>query len=239
MSKEPTTGYQKYIKDAKGRTQVNVLNTLFPKLPNKKYSIIYADPPWDYHGKMQFDKSSTDKKHFDPRRKIFISSASFKYPTVKLKDLENLNVPSITASDALLFLWTTGPQLENAMKLGESWGFDYKTVAFVWDKMQHNPGHYTMSQTEQVLLFKHGRIPKPRGARNIRQLVRIKRRKHSEKPNEVANRIYKMFPNQSKIELFSRGKRDGWDSWGLDVMHENTHEDECELKKQKQLNLFD
>lgn len=120
-------------------------------------------------------------------------------------------------------MWTTGPQLANAIELGKAWGFEYKTVGFVWDKMIHNPGQYTLSQTEQVLIFKRGRIPKPRGARNMRQLVEAKRGKHSEKPEEVALRIEKMFPNQEKIELFSRKNRSGWATWGLDMMEEESY----------------
>lgn len=234
------TGYQVYSKDAANKRKINILDELFPKLPSKKYDVIYADPPWDYGGKMQFDKSSTDKEHFDPNRKIFISSASFKYPTVKLKDLKKLDVASIASDDSLLFMWTTGPQLANAIELGKAWGFDYKTVAFVWNKLNHNPGQYTLSQTEQVLLFKRGRIPKPRGARNMKQLVEEKRKKHSEKPEEVANRIYNMFPTQKKIELFSRRKRSGWDFWGLDVMDEETYlsHDKLAKKKFEQEKLF-
>lgn len=51
------TAYQYYNKDAKRRTQINVLDELFPELPDKKYDVIYCDPPWDYGGKMQFVKS--------------------------------------------------------------------------------------------------------------------------------------------------------------------------------------
>lgn len=233
MTKD-VTAYQYYNKDAKRRTQVNVLDELFPELPDEKYDVIYCDPPWDYGGKMQFDHSSTDRVHFNPNgRKVFISSASFKYPTVKLKDLMKLDVSKITADDCLLFMWTTGPQLANAIKLGEAWGFEYKTVGFVWDKMVHNPGQYTLSQTEQVLIFKHGRIPRPRGARNMRQLVTIHRGKHSEKPEEVASRITNMFPTQKKIELFSRREREGWDTWGLDVMDEETYTTQAQLDSKK------
>lgn len=71
-----------------------------------------------------------------------------------LLDLKLLDVSSIAADDCLLFMWTTGPQLANSIKLGESWGFEYKIVAFVWDKMVYNPGRYTLSQTEFVLAFK-------------------------------------------------------------------------------------
>ncbi|HIB83315.1 MAG TPA: hypothetical protein EYO59_01575 [Chromatiaceae bacterium] len=71
-----------------------------------------------------------------------------------------------------------------------------------------------MSQCELCLIFKKGKIPQPRGSRNIEQLVRELRGTHSTKPDEVAERIDKMFPNQSKVELFSRRTRPGWASWG-------------------------
>ena len=151
------------------------------------------------------------------KKKIFLSSAAFKYPTLKIKELKQLDVNSIAADDCILFLWTTGPQLANAVELGEAWGFEYKTVAFVWDKMVHNPGRYTLSQTEFVLAFKRGKFPTPRGARNIRQLVTVSRGKHSEKPVEVIDGITKMFPSQDKIELFARRNYEGWDNWGLEI----------------------
>lgn len=148
-------------------------------------------------------------------KKFFISASSFKYLTLKMKQLKELDVNSITADDCILFLWTTGPQLANAVELGEAWGFEYKTVAFVWDKMIHNPGRYTLSQTKFVLAFKKGKFPTPRGARNVRQLITVPRGKHSEKPVEVIDGITKMFPQQDKIELFARKNYIGWDNWGL------------------------
>ena len=217
MSKENITGYSIYNKEAKKRTKINPLEDIYPKLPDLKYDIIYADPPWDYGGKMQYDKSSIKSENEGFKRDIFISSASFKYPTLKLKDLKKLDVSSISAEDSLLFMWTTGPQFANSIELGEAWGFEYRTIAFVWDKMMHNPGQYTLSQTEFCLIFKKGRIPKPRGARNIRQLVQVPRGKHSEKPEEVIDGITKMFPDQMKIELFARKNYNGWDNWGLEI----------------------
>ena len=84
--------------------------------------------------------------------------------------------------------------------------------------MNHNPGQYTLSNCELCLVFKRGRIPRPRGARNIQQLIRAQRKTHSEKPLEVMYSIEKMFPTQDKIELFARRKYDGWSVWGLDVL---------------------
>jgi len=114
-------------------------------------------------------------------------------------------------------MWTTSPHLVHAIELGNAWGFEYRTVAFVWDKMVHNPGKYTLSNCELCLVFKRGRIPTPRGARNIQQLIRVPRGKHSEKPVEVLHAIEKMFPFQQRIELFARKKLPGWEAWGLEV----------------------
>lgn len=215
--KAPITGYRIYDKEAKRRKKQNPLPHLYPELPDKKFDIIYADPPWDYNGKLQFDKSSKSAENIDFTRNIFISSAVFKYPTLKLEELEQIPIQEIAKDDCLLFMWTTGPQLVHAIELGNAWGFEYRTVAFVWDKMVHNPGKYTLSNCELCLVFKRGRIPLPRGARNIQQLIRVPRGKHSEKPVEVAQAIVKMWPTQARIELFARKKFPGWDVWGLEV----------------------
>lgn len=214
------SGYTIYNAEQERRTVRNDLPQFYPDLPEKKYDIIYADPPWDYGGKMQFDKSGKKDHNKGWEKNIFISSANFKYPTVKTKDLMKIPLIEIAKDDCLLFMWVTNPHLAQGIELGKAWGFEYRTVAFVWDKMVHNPGQYTMSYCELCLVFKRGKIPRPRGARNIKQLVRIPRGKHSEKPNEVLEGIEKMFPTQDKIELFARNKPEGWDVWGLDVREE-------------------
>lgn len=169
---------------------------------------------------MQFDKSGKKDINSNWDKNIFISAANFKYPTVKTKNLKKIPLTEIANDDCLLFMWVTNPHLSQGIELGKEWGFEYRTVAFVWDKMVHNPGQYTMSYVELCLVFKKGKIPTPRGARNIKQLVRVPRGKHSEKPLKVLRGIEKMFPTQKKIELFARHKPEGWDVWGLDVREE-------------------
>lgn len=217
-NKKETTAYSIYHIQQHRRTKINPLDEIYPKLPNKKYQIIYMDPPWDYGGKMQYDKSTIKSENIGFKKNIFLSSASFKYPTLKLRELMELDIKKIADDKScLLFMWTTGPQFSNSIKLGESWGFEYKTVAFVWDKMIHNPGRYTLSQTEFCIVFKKGAIPTPRGARNVRQLVKVPRGSHSEKPLEVIDGITRMFPEQNKIELFARNNFNEWDNWGLEI----------------------
>jgi N6-adenosine-specific RNA methylase IME4 len=214
------SGYRIYDSDQKRRTKRNDLPSLYPDLPEKKYDIIYADPPWDYGGKMQFDKSGKKEVNINWNNNIFISAANFKYPTLKTEEMMKIPINEIAKDDCLLFMWVTNPHLSQGIELGKAWGFAYKTVAFVWDKMNHNPGQYTLSYCELCLVFKRGKIPKPRGARNIKQLVREPRGEHSEKPLEVLKGIEQMFPTQERIELFARHKPEGWDVWGLDVREE-------------------
>lgn len=211
------TGYRIYNAEQKRRIKRNDLPDLYPDLPTQKYDIIYADPPWDYGGKLQFDKTSTKAKEMDWSKNIFISSANFKYPTLKIEELKKIPLTEIAKDDCLLFMWVTNPHLAQGIELGQCWGFEYKTVAFVWDKMVHNPGKYTMSYCELCLLFKRGRIPGPRGTRNEKQLIRAPRGKHSVKPRQARDSIERMFPQQKKIELFARHRPDNWDVWGLDV----------------------
>ena len=214
------TGYTIYNAEQNRRTIRNDLPDLYPDLPKKKYDIIYCDPPWDYGGKMQFDKSSKSSKEIDLNKKIFISASNFKYPTLKFKELSRIPINEIAKDDCLLFMWVTNPHLAIGIDVGKAWGFEYRTVAFVWDKMVHNPGQYTLSYCELCLLFKRGKIPRPRGARNVKQLVHSRRTGHSEKPLEVMRGIEKMFPTHERIELFARRKVEGWSVWGLDEIIE-------------------
>lgn len=172
----------------------------------KKYQIIYADPPWSYRQK-QINFQSYDKG------KKYENDVTEHYFTMTNEDIKKLQIGNIADNDCLLFLWVTSPNLDIGIETGKAWGFDFKTVAFVWDKQRTNYGFYTLSQCELCLVFKKGRIPK-KAISNIKQFLSEKVTKHSKKPLEIQNRITKMFPTQSKIELFSRQKVNGWDSWG-------------------------
>jgi len=171
------------------------------------YSILYCDPPWDYAGREQHSDTTET------------GSALAHYPTMKLEELKKLKIEELAEKDALLFLWTSSPHLPQAISLMESWGFEYKTIAFVWEKQRVNPGYYTMSQVEICLVGKRkkGKIPSPRGARNVHQFLSQMRTRHSEKPSEIRDRIAQMFPTQNKVELFARKQADGWDCWGNEV----------------------
>ena len=84
----------------------------------KKYKIIYADPPWQY------------------KRSKVQGAAEKHYPTMQLNELCALPVAELADQDCILFLWATFPQLNEALELIKAWGFTYKSVAFVWLKLQ-------------------------------------------------------------------------------------------------------
>ena len=172
-----------------------------------KYQIIYADPCWDYKGQTQHGGKKTSNT----------GGALSHYPTLKLKELKNINISLVTDTNCLMFMWSSSPHLDQAIELLKAWGFAYSTIAFVWDKQRVNPSFYTMSQCEICIVGKKGKIPQPRGVRNIRQFVSEMRGKHSAKPAEVRKRIELMFPEQKKLELFAREKVDGWDRLGNEI----------------------
>ena len=104
----------------------------------KKYDIIVADPPWHYSASVKMHKQVSEH-----------------YKTMKLKDMMKIDISPLCKGSTLLFMWTTGPKMNEAMQLFEAWGFQYKTVAYVWKKGNHkNMGRYSMSQCEYVLVGK-------------------------------------------------------------------------------------
>ncbi len=171
---------------------------------NPRFDIVYLDPPWDYKGQLQHSKPGMGDT----------GGARKHYGTLKLKQLKQFPMQQLMNEDSLVFMWVTNPHLDQGIELLKSWGLKYSTVGFVWNKMRVNPGFYTMSQCELCIIGKNGKIPRPRGARNIRQYLEHLREQHSKKPDEARERIEQMFPDQSKVELFARHQYPGWAAWG-------------------------
>jgi N6-adenosine-specific RNA methylase IME4 len=173
-------------------------------LPQKHFGAILADPPWAF--KTWSGKTAT------PHR-----TANDHYSTMGGADLEALPVASLAAKDCALFMWVVDSHMPDALRLGEAWGFQYKTRALVWVKTTHlgNPmigmGYWTRKQTEECLLFTRG-TPK-RLSKGVRQLITAPRREHSRKPDEQYQRIQELVAGPY-LELFGRQSRPGWSVWG-------------------------
>jgi N6-adenosine-specific RNA methylase IME4 len=180
--------------------------------PDKKYQVIYADPPWHFGGGGVYQDGGRP-----------IRETSDQYTLTKTKDLYLLPVSQITADDALLFMWVTDQHIPDALQLMTAWGFRYCTVAFYWVKQYasgakcSNVGCWTMKGCEQVFLGLRGKPMHFKKVRNIRQLVEAERTIHSQKPAEVRDRIVQLCGDISRIELFARKSTPGWDAWGNEV----------------------
>lgn len=172
---------------------------------NKKYGIIYADPPWNY----------SDKK--------CSGAAAVQYRCMKVEDICALPVKDIAADDCVLFLWTTYPMLKEALKVIEAWGFTYKSIAFQWLKLNRSGfgffyglGRWTRGNTEPCLLAVKGKPA--RISSSVSQLIFAPVRRHSQKPTETRDRIIQLMGgDHPRIELFARDTADGWDAWGDEV----------------------
>lgn len=176
------------------------------ELPNKKYNIIYADPPWSYK-----DKALSGNR-----------GAGCKYQTQSKDWIDNLPVKEIAADDCVLFLWVTMPKLNECWDLITKWGFEYKTVAFTWVKKNKKSnslfwgmGRWTRANAELCLLATKGK-PKRINA-GVHSVIESKIEVHSKKPDETKTRIVKLLGDLQRIELFARQKTVGWDTWGDEV----------------------
>ena len=192
-----------------------------------KYSLIYADPAWEY--------GNTDSN----------GAATNHYGTMKLIDMKRLPVWDLAADDAVLAMWFTGTHTREAIELAEAWGFKVRTMkGFTWVKLnqlaeQHinkalqaggvedfydfldllnaetrmNGGNHTRANTEDVLIATRGAGLERKHA-GIKQVVYSPLGAHSEKPWEVRHRLELLYGDVPRIELFSRSAAPGWSHWG-------------------------
>ena len=131
-------------------------------------------------------------------------------------------VADLAAPDSALFLWATFPQLPEALRLIEAWGFTYKSVAFVWlkknkkaDSWFYGLGFWTRGNAEICLLATKGH-PK-RQAANIHQFIISPIEAHSKKPDEARAKIISLMGDLPRVELFARQTPPGWAVWGNEV----------------------
>lgn len=180
--------------------RVDILNT------DKKYNIIYADPPWSYK-----DKALSGNR-----------GACCKYPVMSIDDICKLPVNQIADKDCILFMWVTMPKLNECFKVMEAWGFEYKTSAFTWVKKNKKSGslfmgmgRWTRANAEICLIATKGK-PK-RVSASVHSVILSSIEEHSKKPNEARERIVQLCGDIPRIELFARQYADGWDCWGNEV----------------------
>jgi N6-adenosine-specific RNA methylase IME4 len=167
-------------------------------MKKKLYSVIYADPPWEY------------------QQKGVQGAACRQYPLMSDEEICALDVPA--AKDAVLYLWATSPLLPSALRVMEAWGFKYKSQA-VWDKMRLGIGFWFRGQHEILLVGVRGNVSPPPVHARISSVIQCPSGRHSTKPEVVRDKIAEWFPGP-RLEMFSRLKRPGWDVFGNQVEHD-------------------
>lgn len=173
---------------------------------SKKYRVILADPPWPFETYSDKGKGRSAEKH---------------YSTMTLQDICNMPIADLSEDNAALFLWGIWPRIFDANKVGQAWGFTYRSLAWEWIKLTRSGdvrmglGYYTRSNCEPCLLFVKGSMPV--SDRSIRNVMVTYYTKHSQKPLEQYDRIERLYPTGNRLELFAREKQPGWDVWGNQV----------------------
>lgn len=189
LREQRDSAIQDQIERPKTNNHVDIFTT------DRKYRVIYADPPWSYNDKQNIEVLGGAEKH---------------YLTMPLDDICKLPIPA--EDNSVLFIWVTSPMLEDSFKVINAWGFKYKT-SFVWDKVAHNMGHYNSVRHEFLLICTRGSCT-PDVAKLFDSVVSIERTEHSRKPKEFRDMIDTLYPIGNRLEMFAREAPDGWDVWG-------------------------
>ena len=168
-----------------------------PELPDGKYNLIYADPPWRY----EFSETNS--------RKI-----ENQYPTMTVEEICALDVPA--ADNAVLYLWATAPKLPEALQVMDAWGFEYKTHA-IWDKEKIGMGYWFRGQHELLMVGTKGNFSPPNKSDRVGSVFREAKTLHSKKPKAIQTMIHDWFPRAKRFEMFCRSPQPDWHSWGNQV----------------------
>ncbi|PID27578.1 MAG: S-adenosylmethionine-binding protein [Candidatus Cloacimonadota bacterium] len=192
---------------------MNASDDLLKETNGCKFATILADPPWQFQNRT--GKMAPEHKRLT------------RYPTMTLKEIKTLPVESIAEDTAHLYLWVPNALLAEGLEVMSHWGFIYKTN-LIWYKIRKDGGpdrcgvgFYFRNVTEVILFGVRGK-----GARTLQpgrsqeNIISSRKREHSRKPDEQYDLIEKCSWGP-RIELFARGQRKGWFSWGNQA-HEYT-----------------
>jgi N6-adenosine-specific RNA methylase IME4 len=182
-----------------------------PPLPDKRYDVVYTDPPWYYYGSPVKDAAAA--KH---------------YPLMSLTELAAIDVQRMLNRRAAVFMWATCPRLDFAVKLLEAWGLHYRGVAYVWVKVnkrggiiagQGVPPTFTKPTCELLLVATTMPTGRPFPILDLAQpqVVLHARGPHSSKPAIFRTLIERLCGARPRIELFARSRAAGWDVWGAEL----------------------
>lgn len=181
-------------------------NDLLTQIGSRKFGTILADPPWQFSNRT--GKMAPEHKRLS------------RYSTMKLDEILQLPVSEIAEDTSHLYLWVPNALLKEGLDVLGAWGFEYKTN-IIWHKVRKDGGPdgrgvgFYFRNTTEIILFgvkgKNARTFAP--GRSQVNIIRSRKREHSRKPDEQYGIIESCSPGPF-LELFARGSRPGWDTWG-------------------------
>ncbi|QFS52653.1 MT-A70 family methyltransferase [Nostoc sphaeroides] len=176
-----------------------------------QYQCIVIDPPWFYRLRNQ------DKTH---RNRI-------NYKPMHIQEILSLPVPDLSdRRGSVLWLWFTNNHMIEAAQCLQTWGFELKTI-LTWEKVTKDGtkthlgvGHWLRNSTEHCALAVRGNVKafSGRTLTNESTILHSRRREHSRKPESFYQLVDKLCPDITKLEMFARESRDGWDCWGDEAL---------------------
>lgn len=172
----------------------------------QRFGTILADPPWRFTNRT----GKVAPEHHRLSR----------YGTMSLEEIKVLPVCEVAADPAHLYLWVPNALLKDGLEVMSAWGFEYKTN-LIWHKIRKDGGSdgrgvgfYFRNVTEIVLFGVRGKSARTLSpARSQVNLLATRKREHSRKPDELYSIVEACSPGP-RLELFARGGRTGWISWG-------------------------
>jgi N6-adenosine-specific RNA methylase IME4 len=181
----------------------------------KKYRTIVIDPPWEYRSRPGWYQDPRLRKLTDFQRKNAepAKNLAMPYPTMSIKEIQDLPIEDLANVNCALFLWTTQRYLEEAIEIVKKWGFNYSSM-LVWTKKPRGIVGTFICSCEFIVYATKGSINPKR--KQMGTSFNWIRRQHSEKPEEFQDMI-ETITHDPYLELFARRKRQGWDVWGNEV----------------------
>lgn len=167
------------------------------KVGHRLYELIYADPPWRFE---TFSATTGMDRAADNH-----------YPTMTTEDIAALAIPAAPCCG--LFLWATAPMVFEAGDVLRAWGFSYSTQ-IIWNKDRIGLGYRTRNKHEILLIGTRGGFPRPERSLLRPSVIDAPVGRHSAKPDVFAAMLEEQYPALSKLEMFARTPRPGWDAWG-------------------------
>ena len=172
----------------------------------RKFKTVLADPPWQFQNRT--GKVAPEHKRLS------------RYGTLTLEDIKALPVAEAAADTAHLYLWVPNALLPDGLAVMQAWGFQYKSN-IIWQKIRKDGGpdgrgvgFYFRNFTELLLFGTRGKNARTlQAGRTQVNIMNTRKREHSRKPDEQYPLITSCSPGPY-LEMFARGKREGWAIWG-------------------------